>query len=175
MVCKPYKQPSTQIHGLHIIELDILLVGLVQVCYFRFCLWAINFILGLVSLWNISVNFPMIFVVVTKTNKTSLRFLVFGRLQNRCGDAFFLFLSAFFFFFLFFFWPTWKYVTQSIRGGQISHKQRPDKSGERSCEKSFKTQHIKIPIDSAILAAIGHRFIEKRKKMPQIYGIFFET
>ena len=31
-------------------------------------------------------------------------------------------------------------------------------------KKSFKTQHDKIPIDPAILAAIGHRFIAKRFK-----------
>ena len=29
-------------------------------------------------------------------------------------------------------------------------------------KKSFKTQHDRIPIDPAILAAIGHRFIAKK-------------
>ena len=29
-------------------------------------------------------------------------------------------------------------------------------------KKSFKTQRDRIPIDSAILAAIGHRFIAKK-------------
>ena len=41
---------------------------------------------------------------------------------------------------------------------------RPHKSGKRSypyVKKSFKTQHGRIPIDPAILAAIGHRFIVK--------------
>ena len=32
------------------------------------------------------------------------------------------------------------------------------------CEKSFKTQHGRFPIDPAILAAIGHRFIAPPKK-----------
>ena len=31
-------------------------------------------------------------------------------------------------------------------------------------KKSFKTQHGRIPIDPAILAAIGHRFIAKKNK-----------
>ena len=31
-------------------------------------------------------------------------------------------------------------------------------------KRSFKTQRGKIPIDSAILAEIGHRFIAKKKK-----------
>ena len=39
------------------------------------------------------------------------------------------------------------------------------KSGKLSyhyVKKSFKTQHGRIPIDPAILAAVGHRFIEKK-------------
>ena len=32
-------------------------------------------------------------------------------------------------------------------------------------KKSFKTQHGRIPIDTAILAAIGHCFIAKEKKI----------
>ena len=31
-------------------------------------------------------------------------------------------------------------------------------------KKSFKTQHGRIPIDPAMLAAIGHRFIAPNKK-----------
>ena len=31
--------------------------------------------------------------------------------------------------------------------------------------KSFKTQHGRVPIDSAILAAIGHRFLAKIKQL----------
>ena len=43
----------------------------------------------------------------------------------------------------------------------------PHKLGKRSypyVKKSFKTQHGRIAIDPAILAAIGHRFIANKKK-----------
>ena len=53
-----------------------------------------------------------------------------------------------------------------IRGDQMAHyakcggQDKPHKSGKRSypaVKKSFKIQHGRIPIDPAILAAIGHR------------------
>ena len=62
-------------------------------------------------------------------------FQVIGRLQNWCGDKLF-------FFFLFIFLD------------QMSH----------FLKKLFKTQHGKISIDPAILAAIGHRFTSKKTK-----------
>ena len=43
----------------------------------------------------------------------------------------------------------------------------PHKSGKHShpyVNKSFKTKHGRIPIDPAMLAAIGHRFIAPKKK-----------
>ena len=62
---------------------------------------------------------------------------------------------------------------------QISHtqsmlaKERPQKPGKPSHpyvkKGHFKTQHDRIPIDPAILAAIGHGFIAEKKrkvKMP---------
>ena len=86
------------------------------------------------------------------------RFLVIGRLQNRCVDALL-------------FWPTGKYMIHCIRGDQILHihvqcmvhvaKRGLKNSGKCSypcVKKSFKTQHGRIQIDPAILAAIGHRF-----------------
>ena len=56
-----------------------------------------------------------------------------------------------------------------IRGDQISHctkygdLERHGQTFIPLCEKSFKTQHSRIPIDPAILAAIGHRYIAKIK------------
>ena len=47
-------------------------------------------------------------------------------------------------------------------------EERPHKSGKRlyPCViKSFKTQHCRILMDPAILAAIGHCFIAKQKKI----------
>ena len=35
-------------------------------------------------------------------------------------------------------------------------------------KKSFKTQHVRIPIDSTILAAIGHCFIANKKKSKNV-------
>ena len=58
--------------------------------------------------------------------------------------------------------PNFPY-TKYMYGGY----ERPHKSGRRPypyVKKSFKTQHGRIPIDPAILAAIGHRFIAKTKK-----------
>ena len=43
---------------------------------------------------------------------------------------------------------------------------RPHRSGKRShpyVKKSFKTRHGRIPIDPAIVAAIGHHFIAEKK------------
>ena len=69
--------------------------------------------------------------------------------------------------------------TQCIRGywnqtnTQISHTQsvvakrgRTNRANVHTpyVKKSFKTQHGRIPIDPAILAAIGHRFIAKKTK-----------
>ena len=45
-------------------------------------------------------------------------------------------------------------------------KKRPHKSGKHLypyVKKSFKAQHGRIPIDPAILAAIGHRFVAKKE------------
>ena len=57
--------------------------------------------------------------------------------------------------------------TRLLEPDQISHTQSmvAKKSGKRSCpyvKKLFETQHGRIPIDPAILAAIGHRFIAKK-------------
>ena len=56
-----------------------------------------------------------------------------------------------------------------IRRDQISHIQSMvAKRGKRSypyVKKLFKTQHGRNPIDPAILAAIGHRFIAKKEKL----------
>ena len=46
-------------------------------------------------------------------------------------------------------------------------RERTHESGKRSypyVKKSFKTQHGRIPIDPAILPAIGHGFIAQKKK-----------
>ena len=37
-------------------------------------------------------------------------------------------------------------------------------------KKSFKTQHGRIPIDPAILAAVGHHFIAKNKRQNKNAG-----
>ena len=93
----------------------------------------------------------------------SIRFLVIGRLQNRCGDALFFL----------FFYANREIRVACIRGDQISHIQsmvakrgltnRANVHTSMS-KKSFKTQHGRNPIDPAILAAIGHRFIANKKK-----------
>ena len=47
-------------------------------------------------------------------------------------------------------------------------------SGKRShpyVKKSFKTQHGRIPIDPAILSAIGHRFIAQKKQKTKNAGM----
>ena len=63
--------------------------------------------------------------------------------------------------------------THLLESDQISHTQSiggsetPHKWGKRSYP--YVKRHGRIPIDSAILAAIGHRFIAKHKwklKMP---------
>ena len=68
--------------------------------------------------------------------------------------------------------PTGKYVIHCIRGNQISHVQSMvAKRGLTNWAnihtpmwtKSFKAQHDRVPIDPAILAAIGHRFIAQKK------------
>ena len=61
---------------------------------------------------------------------------------------------------------------RSLEPDQISHTQsmvakrtltdRPNVH----VKKSFKTPRGRIPIDPAILAAIGHRFIAQQKNMP---------
>ena len=38
------------------------------------------------------------------------------------------------------------------------------RSNVQTFKKSFKTHHSRIPINPAILAAIGHRFIAQKKK-----------
>ena len=99
----------------------------------------------------------------------SLRFLVIiGQHQNWCGDALF-FLS-----FLFGnnFLPTGKYLIHvRIHLSRISPykvywlREVHKKSSYPYVKKLFKTQHGRIPIDPAILAAIGHRFIHVATKI----------
>ena len=50
---------------------------------------------------------------------------------------------------------------------KISHITKRGKLGKRSypyVKQSFKTQRSRLPIDPAILAAIGHRFIAAPQK-----------
>ena len=61
-------------------------------------------------------------------------------------------------FLLFSFLPTGKYVTHAHAA---IHKWV--KRSYPYVKKSFEAQHGRFPIDSAILAAIGHRFIAKLK------------
>ena len=94
------------------------------------------------------------------------QFLVIGRLQNWCGDAFFC---------LFFFDQPVKYAIHvyavietrpNFPYTKYGGWERPHKSGKRSypyMKKSFNTQHSRIPIHPVILAAIGHRFIATKK------------
>ena len=85
--------------------------------------------------------------------KKSLRFLVIGRLQNRCGDA--LFFPSFFCF-----GPAGKYVIHIIYAGTkcpmykvwwLREASQISQTFILLCEKSFKAQHGRIPIDLAIL------------------------
>ena len=51
---------------------------------------------------------------------------------------------------------------------EIRDKRGLHKSGKHSypyVKKSFKMQRGRIPIDPAILAAIGHHFVAKQKKI----------
>ena len=107
-----------------------------------------------------------------KAQKISLQFLVISRLQNWCGYALFFFL-------IFFFCQPVKYMSV-IHGywkqTKFPHTQsmvakRGHTNRANTCtpieymyvNKSFKShsQHGRIPINPAILAAIGHRFIAK--------------
>ena len=72
----------------------------------------------------------------------------------------------------FFFGPTNEihvldtYIYAVIETRPNGGSERPHKSGKRShsyVKKLFKTQHGRIPIDPAILAVIGHRFIATTK------------
>ena len=123
--------------------------------------------------------FSIVYIILSmcmiKPEKKGLSFLVIGRLQNRCGE---------FVFFL----PTseicdtlcvhniW-YIcvhTLLLEPDQLSHTQSmvdtsrgcTNRANVRTPLPRFekKTQHGRIPIDPAILAAIGHRFIAKEKR-----------
>ena len=100
----------------------------------------------------------------------SLRFLVIGRLQNRCGDTLFPLFLVFWYFSFFanreirdtlytrgpnfpLYKVRWLREASQIRQTFIPY-----------VKKSFQTQYGRIPIDPAILAAIGHRFIANKKK-----------
>ena len=92
--------------------------------------------------------------------------------KSVCRRVFFFFFF-FFFFFPSFFLPAWKYVLHCIRGDQISHIQSMvAKRGLTNqanvhtpmWKSNFKAQHGRTPIDPAILATIGHRFIATTKR-----------
>ena len=96
---------------------------------------------------------------------------VIGWLQNRCGDTlFFPFFSRNLFFCHREIYDTYMY---SMRTKFSMYKvwwlREALQIGQTfiplQCmwKKSFKTQHGSVPIDPAILAAIGHRFIAEKK------------
>ena len=109
--------------------------------------------------------------------KKSIQFLVIGWFQNRYGDTYFYFN---FFFVIFFFWPSseihicgyWNqtkfpihkvwWLRQALLIGQTSIP--PTCTCTCMWTSRLKTQHSRIPIDPATLAAIGQRFIAKIKK-----------
>ena len=89
-------------------------------------------------------------------------FLVIGRLQNWCSDAFFVI-----FFFVIYFFANREICDTWICRDKVWWLREASQSGKHSypyVKKSFKTQHGTIAIDPAILAAIGHRFIAKNRK-----------
>ena len=83
--------------------------------------------------------------------KLSVWFLVIGRLQSRCGDALFLLVLT-------------SEIHTYIRGNWVAKRGLTNRANIHYpyVKKWFKTQHGIIPIDPAILAAIGHRFIAKK-------------
>ena len=99
--------------------------------------------------------------------KKSLRFLVIGRVRNRCGDMLLLF-------FCFFCQQgnTWYIVYAGTKFPIQKYGSCP------YVKKSFKTQHGRILVDPAILAAIGHRFIAQenlkclRTRRPKTFVFF---
>ena len=94
-------------------------------------------------------------ILGTKGQK-SLRFLVIGRLQNRCSDALLC---------LFFVLPT----SEILEPDKISRTKRGRTNRANvhtpTRKKSLKTQRGRIPIDPAILPAIGRRFIATKRKL----------
>ena len=87
--------------------------------------------------------------------------------------CFYLFFWVVLYFFIFF-WPTGKYVIHVIRRYQISHniQSMVSKRGLTNWANihthMWKTQHGRIPIDPAILAAIGHHFTAKKRKFKML-------
>ena len=90
-------------------------------------------------------------------DKKKIPFLIIGRFQDRCGDAFF-------FCDLFFCQP----VIYTIHGYAVIGNQTKFSIHKvwwlREASLIGQT-FIRIPIDPAILAAIGHRIIKKEKDM----------
>ena len=68
-----------------------------------------------------------------------------------------------------------KYVIHCICGDQISHTQSMvNKRGltnqaKINVKKSVKAQHSRIPINPAILTAIGHRFTAQKREKNDIF------
>ena len=105
-----------------------------------------------------AINYYFAFILQVFYAK-SLRFLVISRF---C--LIFLFANQ---------WNTWYKYTWLLKPDKISHTQsmvaktgRTNRANVHTpcVNKSCKTQHGRISIDPAVLAAIGHRFIAKNNK-----------